>query len=353
MQGIQTQPARPRYFPGAPQLDQHEKMKMMSNSYERAGTLGFRCVKDVKPARACGKVCGRWSGPPTAFTALASYPAGPAPLAWARWTYEDGRIKAVRSGPSAPDATGLAQLPTPLCAGTAVATTAGDGARLTAATPMNSPYCSCKLTRSGHAGVSFTGVAGINATAAVGSPCGFTLAVKLAADGPQTLTLFGGSSQALTVTVTAAGGPETAVVTGLPLSTLKAAKGQLVDTHIHVAIDGAAGELVTVAWTVNASAPAPAPPGPSRKDNFTTLSRTACMPQHGASAELGNTTEKSVPACTAQCSADDRCSCVVFTPESGQCQRMAQCLPSKCAANVQQKTTLVKDYQVAVGETVI
>merc|ERR1740117_1526875 len=73
------------------------------------------------------------------------------------------------------------------------------------------------------------------------------------------------------------------------------------------------------------------------------------MPQHGASAELGNTTEKSVPACTAQCSADDRCSCVVFTSQSGQCQRMSQCLPSKCAANVQQKTTLVKDYQVIDG----
>ena len=59
------------YFPDARQLSQHEKMKMMSNSYERAGTVGFRCVKDIAASKPCsGKICGRWSGPPMAFTTL-------------------------------------------------------------------------------------------------------------------------------------------------------------------------------------------------------------------------------------------------------------------------------------------
>jgi len=34
------------YFPKAPQLDRHNRMMLMDDSYERAGTLGFRCVAD-------------------------------------------------------------------------------------------------------------------------------------------------------------------------------------------------------------------------------------------------------------------------------------------------------------------
>jgi gamma-glutamyl hercynylcysteine S-oxide synthase len=36
------------YFPGAYRLDQHGKLLMMAPSKDRAGTLGFRCVKDVE-----------------------------------------------------------------------------------------------------------------------------------------------------------------------------------------------------------------------------------------------------------------------------------------------------------------
>ena len=35
------------YFPQAKPLDQHEKYFLMDDSYERAGTLGFRCVQDA------------------------------------------------------------------------------------------------------------------------------------------------------------------------------------------------------------------------------------------------------------------------------------------------------------------
>jgi len=34
------------YFPKAPQIDRHNRMLLMSDSYERATTLGFRCVAD-------------------------------------------------------------------------------------------------------------------------------------------------------------------------------------------------------------------------------------------------------------------------------------------------------------------
>jgi formylglycine-generating enzyme required for sulfatase activity len=99
------------YFPDAPQLDQHEKMKMMSNSYERAGTLGFRCVKDIGRAtslqstgdpqsKPCsGKVCGRWSGPPMAFTTLSH---GDTSRDWARFYPLGGGVLEARSeGPMA------------------------------------------------------------------------------------------------------------------------------------------------------------------------------------------------------------------------------------------------------------
>ena len=35
------------YFPQAPRNDQHEKYFLLDDAYERAGTLGFRCARDV------------------------------------------------------------------------------------------------------------------------------------------------------------------------------------------------------------------------------------------------------------------------------------------------------------------
>ena len=37
-----------RYFPQALELNKHNKYFLMDDSYERAATLGFRCVEDVK-----------------------------------------------------------------------------------------------------------------------------------------------------------------------------------------------------------------------------------------------------------------------------------------------------------------
>jgi len=35
------------YFPQAYQVAQHNRFTMMDDSYDRAGTVGFRCVADV------------------------------------------------------------------------------------------------------------------------------------------------------------------------------------------------------------------------------------------------------------------------------------------------------------------
>jgi len=320
------------YYPDAYALNQHEKMKMMSNSYERAGTLGFRCVKDVATKPCTGKVCGRWSGPPMAFTRLSNADKSQ----FARWYFADGKVQAATKGSA-----GSIGLLRPLCAGTAAATTAG----------VSFP----NVTRNG-------GAVPVSATGAVGSPCGFSLAVTCDGKGPQTLALFGGASKPLSVTATDHNGVTATIVQSLVLATTLQKEG-LVDSHVHVTFDGAAGQKLTVTWSAKSSAPTPTPaPAPSpSKLNYTTLENTACKPpgssggQKGASGELGSTIEKSDSACTAQCAKDDQCSCAVFTGPNGavpgQCERLTQCLPSKCQHQPAtfNHTTIFKNYQLHKG----
>ena len=188
----------------------------------------------------------------------------------------------------------------------------------------------------------------MDATASVGSPCGFSLDITADGGGPFTVALFGSASVPLLVTATMQGQEKVNIVQSLVLTTRMKWGGTLVDTHVHVTIDGAKGEKATLLWSTNLTAPAPAPTPTHPHNNFTTLSDTACIPQHGAAAQLGNSQEQNVAACTAACAKDDQCSCAVFTTDGGQCDRMAQCLPSKCNHNAQ-STTLVKAYQVIDG----
>jgi iron(II)-dependent oxidoreductase len=37
------------YFPPALELNKHNKYFLMDESYERAGTIGFRCVREAAP----------------------------------------------------------------------------------------------------------------------------------------------------------------------------------------------------------------------------------------------------------------------------------------------------------------
>ena len=74
---------------------QHERHRWRVSPDERAGTLGFRCVKDLEVPPACRPgqaVCGRWSGPPHAFTQLAQG----APLDWARWHVVGSSVETAR-----------------------------------------------------------------------------------------------------------------------------------------------------------------------------------------------------------------------------------------------------------------
>ena len=137
-----------------------------SNSYERAGTLGFRCVKDLEPASAhtpCSqasggqKLCGRWSGPPHAFTALpgseaaAAGSAGGGGSEWARWYVDSSGTPRTATSQDGVSAIGALR---PLCTGTSAAITAG---------------------------VSYTGIrnASFNPSAAIGSKCGFEVTVTV------------------------------------------------------------------------------------------------------------------------------------------------------------------------------
>ena len=309
------------YYPDAPQLNQHEKMKMMSNSYERAGTLGFRCVKDVKDLtlkNPCTdrKICGRWSGPPYAFTSLS---AGSA-QEWVRWHVKNHTLHTTKSTQGAGSMIGPLK---PLCAGLAADRTAG---------------------------VSFIGINGVNATLAVGSSCGFSLDVTIDGKGPQTLALFGSATKPLTVTAMAHDGQETSIVKSLILTTNQSTTGTVVDTHVHVTLDGAAGDVVTLKWLAANSEPPPPPPPPQHAYNYTELKQTRCtVLQHGATATLGNSTEKTVAQCKRRCDDDDTCSCAVFTPESGQCERMAQCIAPNCLGGDSRHNTYVKAYTLLDG----
>jgi len=57
------------YFPQAQRLDQHNKYMLMGGSYERAGTLGFRCVQDASDDTMQVEY-GAWQGAGSADGAL-------------------------------------------------------------------------------------------------------------------------------------------------------------------------------------------------------------------------------------------------------------------------------------------
>ena len=280
------------YFPMVNQIDQHNHYRLMSDSYERAATVGFRCVRDVAPTpftprgattgRHGGKasVAARWSGPPPAYTTLTTdddatahgatvfsragderVPAVGAAAEWVRWLavqFTPGAgndtIHTVRSQPGpgggAPGQRAIGEL---VCRGGAVRASNSDvatfrwsGAAPPDATANTSTEASAVLCSGGG---------------------GFELSVRASGDGPQTLALFGGlrdntGGAVLRVTATISGG---GTVSQSVVPGLHSGAG---DTVHHVTFDGPAGALLDVLWsanaTANAPAPAPASPGTAR-----------------------------------------------------------------------------------------
>lgn len=212
------------------------------------------------------------------------------------------------------------------------------------------------------AGVSYTGISGVNNTAAVGSNCGFSVNVTADGRGPRTLAVFGSASVPLSVSTTAdtPDGPATSfVVQSMALNGRRIDASALVDTHVHITIDGAEGEVVTVTWTGNASS-RPPPPHQVQHYNYTKLTGTKCgfgEPQScaaGLASAHGpaQSTERSAADCTKQCDRDDTCSCVVYDRQTQECQKLTRCLlenaqpPSRATASLD---TFVKNYSVWQG----
>lgn len=315
------------YYPDARQLDQHGKMKMMSNSYERAGTLGFRCVKDVERNPCRSKICSRWSGPPHAFTSLLSPPGGE----WARWFADNSAVvRTVKS--AAGSSIGSLQV---LCPeSTAVATTAS---------------------------ASYIGISGVNVTAAIGSKCGFRFNVTTDGKGPRTLALFGGATVPLSVSTTmeTTSGPTTNyVVKSLALNGRTTDPSALVDTHVHITIDGAEGDVVTVSWIGNTSSPTPA--HQAEHFNYTKLKGTKCgfgQPQSCAAGlssthDPAKSTQNTAADCIKLCDIDETCSCVVYDSQTRECQKLTRCLLDNApppSPGTESFDTYMKDYTVLPG----
>eukprot|EP01052_Picozoa_sp_SAG31_P029117 SAG31_NODE_2870_length_4974_cov_1.507282_3_plen_404_part_00 len=284
------------------------------------------CKADVKGQ----KICARWSGPPHAFIALSTKNSG---SEWVRWHVDDEQnIHSVKAQ-NQRGASAIGAL-RPLCPGTVAATTAG---------------------------VSFTGIqnASFDATAAVGSHCGFSVDVTADGTGPKTIALFGSASVPLSVTVQSKSAQSdgvmmTPVVKSLALTTRKQ-RSSYVDTHVHVTIDGAKGELVRIFWEGNTSSPTRPPSNKIDHFNYTRLTGTKCEVGSCAAGTChasGRIEGKTPAECMAQCDKDDTCSCVVYDSKTGACDMLTRCLVDK-ATPVLNSTygldTYIKDYTVLQG----
>ena len=340
------------YFPQTPLLTQHNKYYLMSDSYERAGTLGFRCAMDVAPSLHAqthaptpadgsqptgntGGIKARWGGPPRAYTVLSSQDS---PAEWVHWSWQQDThtLQTARGSTHVSTATGT---------GSSSRYAIGD--LRPAACPSGLPGT---FSQGSSGVVAFSWAPGTNTTkGAVASSCGFELTV--AVNGTQTVALYGGTPN-LSLNVTAlvsndtGGGPMTISQSVSPLpGQVHMVAATVADSVHHVTVVGAApGSTLTLLWQLNATQ---APPQNSTAfaGTYTTLSSTRCGDGHGAvnidkTAVVAGTADK----CREMCSADASCSCAQFKVSTGECWRRSTCIPSLCSTASVDLEVFVKDY---------
>ena len=358
------------YFPMVSTTNNHNHYRLMSDSYERAGTLGFRCVADVAAGAAGGNSLpsSRWSGPPPAFTMLATADATEAPGVMPGTQFVDATITASTVPQATAPVIEWARFGSAGALQTAPGSPRGDMTMHTArsAAPpggyaVGSPRChgpfNDSSVRTGGAAFSWSGGARpgaltANATVtAVGCAGkeGFQLSVRVAGKGPQTLALYGGVQgwpAGLTVTAVMSGdgaGAVTQVVTP--------GGGAVADTVHHITFEGQPGVTLNVTWALNTNFSAPSTPPPLY--TYTEYQGVNCYRGHGA-VEIDVTPVANLTAaeCKARCTADDTCSCAQYsangTPSAapGSCWKRAQCIPDSCAKSSDggRQSVFVKDY---------
>ena len=383
------------YFPMVTQVNHHNHYRLMSDSYERAATLGFRCVRDVEPAPQ-QPVQLRWSGPPPALNMLAttagvlarsgeglpvdastvkgSISSDNAVSEWARWkvianntihtvrpsstldsnnnnnnnnkTIESGGRKRGNKSSNTAAAIGLLKCAgngVAIAANTSIASFSWDGA---AAPDLQ------------------TANATTDAVQCVGGT-GFEVTVAASGDGPQTLTLYGGVPMGGSLIVRASSADGAAVhVTASPAEINDIQTG-VSDATFHITFEGAAGTMLNVTFALNSSSSSSSggssdgrsfarAPNSASTSNFTYTEYDGvnCYKGHGAvEIDVTPITNLTVDECLARCDADDTCSCVQYLANGntrlppGSCWKRAQCIPDKCGKSKGQ-TMYAKDYFV-------
>ena len=353
--------------------------------YERAATLGFRCVRDVEPDKEQPQqlVQLRWSGPPPAFNMLtattttsssaaasklwkghasrsgsssASSTAN-AVVEWARWNIvANNTIHTVRPS-SAAAMHGNARSSAAAAAAAAAAIGAlkctGNGVAIAAQSSI------ARFSWDGAAAPDLPRANATNdAVQCVGPTTdGFQLSVTASGNGPQTLALYGGVVAGGTLIVRAAVVGRSALVRVVASpAELKDSESGVSDAILHVTFDEAAGTVLNVTFALNASsrgngggkswsglsASALAASNSSSNNTYTEFESRNCFHGHGA-VDIDTTpvTNLTVSQCTARCDADTACSCVQYLPAgnarwpSGTCWKRAQCTVSAHGASIQ------------------
>ena len=296
------------YFPPALKLNSHNKYMLMDDSYERAGTLGFRCAADAQTPCAPEQdaACVRWSGPPLPRPVLSARGVED----WAHFAWQGNSSFIVRAAKGS----GAIEDVRPICAGGSFA-----------AAPASDVEFS--WTGGTEPAPNASGV-----SAGLVSACGFEIMTTIRAGGLQTFVVYGGGGAAVSATVGEGKVSEPRV---------QRPADARANAVFHVSVDAAEGTSIRIRWAPTGQA---APRAPVR-NNFTAFSGRVCGGSNGGGTSLGpakpapNGTED---GCKALCESDPRCACANF--DGKMCELVSECQPSMCALAPGTMSVLFRNY---------